>query len=109
MKQPIVILFFSFNFLITCFAYDYTIPKELQNQYKNEIYKTIEKEIPKTKNKINKEFLNAQRMYKKFLKDKNKLKNTDKYVFIIQDYQRGIEAYETSFIFTLHNEKFPLQ
>jgi len=99
MKRIIVFFIFLFIFASNyCFATDYKISEELQNQYRNEIYKTIKKELPKTKKKINKEFLNAQKTYNKYLKDKNKLNNTDKYVFELQNYQRGIEVYETIFI-----------
>ena len=97
-KQIIVFLFFVFIFTLNCFANDYIISKECQDKFRNEIYKAIEKELPKTKNNINKEFVNAQKAYKKFLKEKNKSKNTDKYIFLIQDCQRGIESYETIFI-----------
>ena len=96
--KKILILCFIFIFAFNCYAKDYKLSQELQNQYRNEIYKTIKNELPKTKNKINKEFLNAQKTYEKFLRDKNKSKNIDKYIFKIQDYQKGIETYETVFI-----------
>lgn len=99
MKKMIVFFILIFVFALNfCFAHDYKIAQEQQNQYRNDIYKTIDKELHKTKIKINKEVSDAQRTYKKYLKDKNKSKNQDKYIFEIQDCQRGIEVHETTFI-----------
>ena len=66
--------------------------------YKSQIENTIEEEFPKTKKLIDIEVENAKKTYKKYLKDKNKKENIYKYVFIMQDYQRGIEAHEFMFL-----------
>lgn len=89
-------LLFMFILAHNCFANDYTLPIELQIRYKKEIQKTIKKEVPKTKNNINKEFLKAQKTYNQFINDN--VQNSDKYIYLIQDYQRGIETYEMIFI-----------
>ena len=68
-----------------------------QETYKSQIEKTIEEEYPKTKKLIDIEFTNAKETYKKYRKDKNRQENFDEYVFSMQDYQRGIEAFETIF------------
>lgn len=65
--------------------------------YKSQIEKTIEEEFPKTKKLIDTEVANAKETYKKYRKDKNRQENFDEYVFLMQDYQRGIEALETTF------------
>ena len=98
MKRFIFSLFFVYLFAINCFASDYKISDEFQDKYRNEINKTIKYDIPRTKNNINKEFLRAKNVYNKYLKNKTNPKNLDKYIFEIEDYQRGIEAYEVMFL-----------
>ena len=75
-------------------CYIYT-PEEA---YKSQIERTIEEEFPKTKKLIDIEVANAKKTYKKYHKDKNKKEKIDEYIFIMQGYQRGIEAYETIFV-----------
>ena len=80
------------------FLYNNLKQKRNIELYKFEIEKTIKKEIPKTKKLIDKEFSNAQKAYKKYLNDNNKMRNIEEYVFLMQDYQRGIESYEVIFL-----------
>ena len=75
-----------------CYIYS---PEEV---YKSQIENTIEEEFPKTKKLIDIEVANAKKAYKKYLKDKNKKENIKEYIFIMQDYQRGIEAHEFMFL-----------
>lgn len=82
-----------------CFASNYKIQNEIE--YKRKIENRINKEFPKIKRKINKEYAEAQKTYQKFLKDKNKKENIDEYIFIIEDYQRGIETSDVLFIYSL--------
>ena len=80
------------------FSKDDSKQKRSVELYKLEIEKTITYEIPKTKKLIDKEVSNALKTYKKYLKDKNREKKIDEYVFIMQDYQRGIESCEVIFL-----------
>lgn len=89
MKKVITLLLSIFIIPISCFANDYKIQNNLD--YKNEIENKIQKEYPKVQKQIDKDFSKAQKLYKKYLKGKNK---ENEYIFILQDYQRGIEAYE---------------
>ena len=69
-----------------------------EEEYKLQIEKTIKDEFSKTKKLIDIEVANAKKTYKKYHKDKNKKEKIDEYIFIMQGYQRGIEAYETIFV-----------
>lgn len=101
MKKVIILIFCIYISITSCFANTYQVPEKYKNQYKNEIEKTIKKEVPKTKKNIDKEVLAANKIYKKALNDTNKTKNMDKYIFLIQNYQRGIEVCDVNFIVLL--------
>ena len=98
MKKIIIFIFLAIIFSINCFSSDFKISDKFKNNYRNEIHKIIKTELPKTKKNIDKEYSNALKVYNTYKSDKNKSKNVDKYIFIIQDSQRGIEEYETTFI-----------
>lgn len=87
MKKFITLLLSIFLIPISCFANNSEIQNNLN--YKNEIENKIQKECPKIQKQIDKDFSKVQKVYKKYLKNKE-----NKYVFILQDYQRGIEACE---------------
>lgn len=91
MKKFITLLLSIFLIPISCFANEYKIQNNLD--YKNEIENKIQKECPKIQKQIDKDFSKAQKVYKKYLKNKE-----NEYVFILQDYQRGIEAYKTELL-----------
>lgn len=98
MKKIIILIFSIFISMVSCFANNYQVSDEYKTQYKNEIEKTIIREIPKTKKNIDKEVLAANKVYNKALKDNNRTQNIDNYIFIIQDYQRKIEVCDVNFI-----------
>lgn len=101
MKKFIILIFCIYISIASCFANTYIVPEKYKKQYKNEIEKTIKKEVPNTKKNIDKEVFAAYKIYKKALNDKNKAKNMDKYIFLIQNFQRAIEVYDFNFIFLL--------
>lgn len=69
-----------------------------EEAYKSQIENTIEEEFTKTKKLIDIEVAKAKKTYKKYLKDKNQKENIDEYIFIMEDYQRGIEEHEFMFL-----------
>lgn len=70
-----------------------------KTEYKKKIENKIHKEIPKIKKNIYKEFKKAEKIYNKKIKNKNE--DVDKYIFIMQDCQRGIETSDVLFIYSL--------
>lgn len=101
MKKVIILLLSFFIINISCLANDSKIRNNLK--YKKEIENKVKKEFPKIQKQINKDFISAEKTYKKCLKDKNKKENIYEYIFIIQDYQRGIESYEVILLSDLIN------
>lgn len=99
MKKIIILLLTILIIPSFCFASNYKISNNIE--YKKKIEKRINKDVPKIKRKINKDFLKAEKTYQKFIKDKNKKENIDEYIFIIEDYQRGIETSDVLFIYSL--------
>lgn len=99
MKKILVLLIYIFIFPTFCFGAEYKMQNNIK--YKKEIENKINKEFSKIKKSINKEFSNAQKAYKKHQKDKNKQENFNEYIFIMQDYQRGIETSDVMFIYSL--------
>lgn len=69
-----------------------------EEAYKSQIERIIEEDFPKTKKLIDIEVANAKKIYRKYLKDKNKKENVEEYIFLMQDYQRGIEEHEFMFL-----------
>ncbi len=94
MKKFLLVILLIFLFPVICFANEYKLPNYLQVKYKADIEKIINKDLPKTIKCIDKESINAKRNYNKYLKNK---KDIDKYIFIMEDYQRGIEVCEFNF------------
>lgn len=68
-------------------------PEEI---YKIEIENTIKEEIETIKKFIDKDFEKAKETYKKALKDKSA--NPREHLFMLQEYQRGIEEHEIMFL-----------
>ncbi len=72
MKKIVLIILMFLT--LPVFAQNYTItPKEKQAEYKAEIEKAIDIEVPKAKEKINKEVQDLKRLYSKIVN--NKLNN----------------------------------
>ncbi len=99
MKRLLIFLLSIFITQTSCNAITYEVSNKVE--YKIKIEKKIHNEIPKIKRKIDKEFVNAEKTYNKYLKDKNKKENINEYIFIMQDYQRGIETSDVLFIYSL--------
>ena len=89
----LIVLLFTLSFLFFKKDDKYKLPA----QYKVEIQKVIDEEVPKTKICVDKNFLKAQNEYSKI---KNHIKNEyiEESVFIIEDSQRGIEVCEFNMI-----------
>ena len=99
MKKILILLLSIFFIPSFCFASNYKIQNDIE--YKKKIENRINKEFPKIKREIDKEYTEAQKTYQKFLKDKNKEENIDEYIFIMEDYKRGIETSDVLFIYSL--------
>lgn len=97
MKRILILLLSIFIIPTFCFASNYKVQNNIE--YKREIENKIHKEIPKIKRNIDKESTKAEKTYNKQVKDKNI--NADKYIFIMQDYQREIETSDVLLIYSL--------
>lgn len=97
MKRILILLLSIFIIPTFCFASNYKVQNNIE--YKREIENKIPKEIPKIKRNIDKESTKAEKTYNKQVKDKNI--DTDKYIFIMQDYQREIETSDVLLIYSL--------
>ena len=101
MKRILILLLSIFIIPTFCFASNYKVQNniEYKREIENKIHKEIPKEIPKIKRNIDKESTKAEKTYNKQVKDKNI--DTDKYIFIMQDYQREIENSDVLLIYSL--------
>ena len=97
MKRILILLLSIFIIPTFCFASNYKVQNNIE--YKREIENKIHKEIPKIKRNIDKESTKAEKTYNKQVKDKNI--DADKYIFIMQDYQREIETSDVLLIYSL--------
>lgn len=69
-----------------------------EDVYKIEIENTIKEEIETVKTFIDKDVEKAKEIYKQGIKAKNNNENFQQYLFMLQDYQRGIEEHEVMFL-----------
>lgn len=97
MKRILILLLSIFIIPTFCFASNYKVQNNID--YKRKIENKIHKEIPKIKRNIDKESTKAEKTYNKQVKDKNI--DADKYIFIMQDYQREIETSDVLLIYSL--------
>ncbi len=88
-----LIAIFALSFFFFQEANKYKLPKE----YKIEIENLIDEETPKTKNCIDEYYIKAQNEYLK-IKNAKDTEYLEESVFLIDNYQRGIEVCEFNMV-----------
>lgn len=92
-KKLIILFLFIILISLSLIFFKESNKYKLPKQYKIEIEKIINEETPKTKKCIDENFIHAKNEYLK-IKDAKDSENIEKSVFLIEDYQRGIEVCE---------------